>query len=151
MIPRITNPILTPFIMKKELITIIAALCSLSMSADDVTPGITVSKTDGSSASIPLTTLQSIKFSDGNMAINMKDKSQQTFTIDEIAIIKFEDIATAINTLSCGNTSNSNISISDLSGHTVYKGKAADAIQTKLPAGIYVITTNGKSYKVMIK
>lgn len=137
--------------MKKELITIIATLCSLSMSADDVTPGITVSKTDGSSASIPLTTLQSIKFSDGNMVINLKDKSQQTFIIDEIAIIKFEDIATAINTLSCGNISNSNISICDLSGHTVYKGKAAEAKQTKLPAGIYVMTINGKSYKVMIK
>lgn len=137
--------------MKKELITIIATLCSLSMSADDVTPGITVSKTDGSSASIPLTTLQSIKFSDGNMVINLKDKSQQTFIIDEIAIIKFEDIATAINTLSCGNISNGNISICDLSGHTVYKGKAAEAKQTKLPAGIYVMTINGKSYKVMIK
>ena len=137
--------------MKKELITIIAMLCSLSMSADDVTPGITVSKTDGSNASIPLTTLQSIKFSDGNMVINLKDKSQQTFSIDEIAIIKFEDIATAINTLSCGNTYNSNISITDLSGHIVFNGKAAEAMQTKLPAGIYVITTNGKSYKVMIK
>lgn len=136
--------------MKKELITIIAMLCSLSMSADDVTPGITVSKTDGSSASIPLTTLQSIKFSDGNMVINLKDKSQQTFIIDEIAIITFEDVVTAINTLTCGNTAKI-ISITDLSGHIVFNGKAAEAMQTKLPAGIYVITTNGKSYKVMIK
>lgn len=137
--------------MKKELIIVIATLCSLSMSADDVTPGITVSKTDGSSASIPLTMLYSIKFCDDNMVINMKDNSQQVFTIDEIAIITFEDIATAINTLSSENTNNCNISISDLSGRTIYKGKAAEAIQTKLPAGIYVITINGKSYKVMIK
>lgn len=137
--------------MKKELITGIAALCSLSIFADDVTPGITVSKTDGSSTSIALSELQSIKFGEGSMVMNMRDNSQQCFAIGEIAIITFEDVATAINTLTRGNATNGNICIADISGRTVYNGIAADAEHVRLPAGIYVITTNGKIHKVMIK
>lgn len=137
--------------MKKVLITVIASLCSLGISADDTTPGITVSKADGSSTSMPLVELQSIKFNEDSMVITKKDNKQQRFAIDEIAIIKFEDVATAINVLTSGDAANSNISIADSSGRTVYKGNAADAAHAKLPTGIYVISANGKSHKVMIK
>lgn len=137
--------------MKKGLITAIATLCSLSLYADDVTPGITISRTDGSSTSIPLSELQSIKFNDGSMIVNKKDRKQQCFIIDEIAIITFEDITTAINVLTRGNLSNGSISITDMSGRTVYTGKVTDAGHTRLPAGIYVLRANGKTCKVRIK
>lgn len=127
-------------------------LCSLSVFADDVTPGITISKTDASKASVAISQLRSIKFEEGSMIVNMKDNSKQTFNIDDIASISFDDISTAINALTNGNIANATICITDLSGNIIYKGIASHApAQEKLSAGIYVITVNGKSQKVMIR
>lgn len=127
-------------------------LCSLSAFADNVVPGITINKSDDSSIAIELSQLQSIRFSEGTMIVNLKDNSQQTFAIDDIKSLTFNDIETAIRTLTNGNAADCKISIADLSGRTIFSGKASNyATQEKLPAGIYVITANGKSCKVMIK
>lgn len=137
--------------MKKDLITFIfIAMLPLGMHANEVTPGIAVNKTDGNSTSLAICELRSIKFSGGYMVVNMKDDSQQTFVIDEVATVAFVDLATAINVLSNRNVSNSNICIVDISGRMVYDGKAADAQHVKLSDGIYVIIANGKNHKVMI-
>lgn len=138
--------------MSKKVMLLFSMLCSLSVFADGGVPGIVISNTDSSKASIAIAEMKSIKFSDGVMIVNMKDDSQKSFIIDEIAIITFEDIATAINVLTSGNTSNSNVCITDVSGRTVFNGKAMDVSeQPKLPAGIYVVTANGRSQKIMIK
>lgn len=137
--------------MRKILICVITTLCSLSTLADDVTPGITVSKTDGSSTLIPLCELQSIRFNEGIMVINKKDNKQHCLAVDEITVITFEDISTAVNVLTSKNPANGNICITDLSGRVVYSGKVTDTGHSQLPAGIYVIRANSKSYKVMIK
>lgn len=143
----------------KLLFSIFAMLCSLSMFADDVTPGITVNKNDGNSISIATKDLLNIKFSEGNMIVKMKDNSEQNFVIDDITNITFEDVATAIKALTDGNAfssltgeSGTNITITDLSGRTFYSGTAAKyPAHTQLTPGIYIITANGKSCKVMIK
>ena len=130
-----------------------AMLCPLSMFADDVTPGITVNRTDGSSISVAINELQSIKFAEGNMIVKMNDNSQQTFIIDDITNITFNDITTAIKALTSSSlTGESKVTITDLSGRTVYNGTAEQSpAQGQLPAGIYIITANGKSCKLMIK
>lgn len=137
--------------MNKRVTLLFSILCSIGAFADGVTPGIIISKTDSSKASIAIAELKSIKFSDGAMIVNMKDNSQQSFNTDEVTNITFGDIPTAISTLYNGSTSAGIVSISDISGRAVYNGKAIDAAQVKLPAGIYVVTANGKSLKVMIK
>lgn len=138
--------------MKKKITLLASMLCTLCAFADDGAPGITVNKSDGSSISIVISELKSIKFGEGTMIVNMKDDSQQNISIGDIKNITFEDIATAINTLTKGNAADSAVCITDLSGRTVYSGKAAGCpVQGQLPSGIYVITANGKSCKVMIK
>lgn len=124
-------------------------LCSLSIFADDVTPGITVNKTDGSAISFATAEMYSIKFAEGNMIVNMKDCSQQSVALDDITNIIFEDISTAIKALTNSGSDNGFVTITDLSGRIVYNGKAET--RKALPNGIYVVTVNGKSCKVIIK
>lgn len=120
--------------------------------ADEV-PGITISKTDGSNISLPTNELRSIKFKEGSMIVNMKDDSQQLFSVDDIANITFGDIITAINTIT-NDQPDTPITITDLSGRIIYKGNASNihcpAPNTQL-TGTFIINANGKSRTVIIK
>lgn len=137
--------------MKKKITLLLSGLCPLCMLAADVAPGITFNMADGNSISVVISKLQSIKFADGVILANMKDHSQQSFDIDDITSIIFEDVATAIKALT-SDVANGIVTITDVSGRTVYSGKAAHVpSQDKLSAGIYVITANGKSCKLMVK
>lgn len=139
--------------MNKAIFSILAMFCPLSIFADDVTPGIIINKTDGSNTSVSISQLQSIKFAEGNMVVYMKDNTQQMLAVDDITTIMFEDITTAIKTLVDKNNANTSITITDISGRIVYSGTATDDYlsKEKLSHGIYIITANGKSCKVMIK
>lgn len=138
--------------MKKTFILLMSVLCTVNILADDVTSGIIINNTDGSAATISISKLRSIKFSDGNMILYMNDNSQQSICIDDITNITFDNIMSAIKTLTNGNIGDNTIRITDIAGNTVFKGKATDIpSHGNLPTGIYVITTNGKNYKVMIK
>lgn len=138
--------------MKKQFITLIILFFCLNISAEDTTPGIIVKKSDGSTVSIAIQQLQSIKFADGNMIVRMKDDTQQSYNIDDITNMTFGDIATAIKVLTDDKVTTGKLLITDITGRIVYNGTAVNATTANnLPNGIYVITTNGKSYKVMIK
>lgn len=138
--------------MKKQFITLIILFFCLNISAEDTTPGIIVNKSDGSTVSIAIQQLQSIKFADGNMIVRMKDDTQQSYNIDDITNMTFGDIATAIKVLTDDKVTTGKLLITDITGRIVYNGTAVNATTANnLPNGIYVITTNGKSYKVMIK
>lgn len=138
--------------MKTKTITLLASmLCPLSLLADDLTPGIVVRNADESTATIAISELRSIKFNDADMIVNMKDNSQQNFSIDGIMSITFDNIVTAITHLTEGASADGTVCITDISGRAIYRGNAANVpAQTSLPAGTYVITASGKSYKVII-
>lgn len=112
-------------------------------------PGIIVNKGDGSKITVVLSDLRSIKFSEGNMVINMKDEVGQTVSLDEIESITFEDVVTAINTLSV-DAKDDHVVVTDLAGRIIYKGRAESARSVGGLHGIYIITVNGKSHKVSI-
>lgn len=139
--------------MKKNVtLLLMSLLCPLCIIAADVTPGIVVSKTDGSSASIAISSVQSIKFGADAMLVNMKDNSQRSFAVDDITGIIFENIASAIKALNSDDAVRGMVRITDVSGRTIFYGKACNApSHGKLPAGIYVVTGNDKSYKVMVE
>lgn len=121
-------------------------LCSM---ADDV-PGMLVHKTDGNSLEVEIANISSIKFNDGLMVINGKDNSQQCLPLDDISQITFSTIETAISSLTRGVKSGV-VTITNLSGQIVYKGKVgASELPTSLK-GVYIITVNGQSHKVTIK
>lgn len=134
--------------MKKVFLLYSALLCSLSCFADE-TPGIIINKSDGSSITVATSSLRSIKFNDGKMIVNMKDDSQQFVNLDDITNITFENIVTAINSITEGS-SDSFVTVSDLSGRILYNGKANENMNKDNLRGIYIITTNGKSHKVKI-
>lgn len=134
--------------MKKIILLYSAFLCSLSCFADE-TPGIIINKSDGSSITVATSSLRSIKFNDGKMVINMKDDSQQLVSLEDITNITFEDIVTAISSITEGS-SDSSVTVSDLSGRILFKGNAKDKTDMSNLRGIYIITANGKSHKVKI-
>lgn len=137
--------------MKKLFITLIVIFFSLDISAEGNTTGIIVNKSDGSTVSIAIQQLQSIKFSDGNVIVRMKDNTQQSFNIDDITNMTFGDIATAIRVLSDNNIKSNKLIITDIIGHIIYNGTVANATATcNLPNGIYIISVEGKSRKVII-
>lgn len=133
---------------RKSLSTIAALLCSLSIFAEE-TPGIIINKSDGTSITISTTSLRNIKFSDGNMVVKMKDDTQQLIDVDDITIITFADITTAIHTITDGNTE-TQIVITDLTGKVVYQGNAETENALSTLEGIFIVTANGKSHKVKI-
>lgn len=138
--------------MKTKNITLLASmLCPLSLLADDLTPGIVVRNADESTVTIAISELRNIKFNGADMIVNMKDNSQQSFSIDGIMSITFDNITTAIRHLTNGAPVDDAVCITDISGRAIYRGNAANVpAQTSLPAGTYVITVNGKSHKVII-
>ena len=138
--------------MNRLLTATIALTLPLVTMADEV-PGITISKTDGSNISLPTNELRSIKFKEGSMIVNMKDDSQQLFSVGDIANITFGDIITAINTIT-NDQPDTPITITDLSGRIIYKGNASNT-QHLTPntqqTGTFIINANGKSRTVIIK
>lgn len=134
--------------MKQFFITTLGILCSLSISANEVS-GIVVSKSDGSNVSIALSELRSIKFSEESMIVNGKDDSQQFISLTDITGVTFSDIATAVSTFTGGNATEG-VVITDLAGRIVYAGTSDHSLADCTPEGIYIITANGKSRKVRI-
>lgn len=134
--------------MKKLIVITAAVMCSLCSFAEEK-PGIVINRTDGSSTSIEISLLKSIKFSEGNMIVCMKDESQQTINLDDVTTITFADVITAIRVVTEGKT-DEQVTITDISGRIIYKGNVAEVGNAGHLSGIYVITVGEKSHKVRI-
>jgi len=135
--------------MKKVLITLGLALSQMSAFADEV-PGLIIEKEDGTNVSVNITSLQNIKFADGKMIITQKDNSTQSIDLDNITIMTFGSISTAVKAIT-GNVNDQDIVVTDLSGKVIYKGKSNNFNTSNALKGIYIITVNGESHKVLIK
>ena len=138
--------------MNKKRTTLFLAAMSMALCAmaDKYVQGMTITKTDGSSISVEIEAVRSIKFEDGTMVINKKDGGQQKVSVDEVGSISFESMASAITTITTNN-GNTAITITDISGKVIFKGKAQEYDTKDAPHGIYIINANGRSYKTIIK
>lgn len=135
--------------MKKLLSTSMAIAVALSCLADDV-PALKISKSDGESA-VALPELQSIKYTETDMVVNMKDGTQQVFALDDIIVIDVVQDPTAIRSLFAESDINAVCALTDINGKVVAKGKLADSNLLPAKKGIYILTVGDKSKKILVK
>lgn len=133
--------------MRKSILIMFFSAMSLCAMADEVA-GIVVEKSDGSKMKIALSDLLSIKFADGDMVINGKDNSRTLIAMDDVKLISFTNVSTAISAIAGSDAKL--ITITDLAGRVVYKGESQSANVPELH-GIYIFSVDGKSYKVALK
>ncbi len=133
--------------IKKLSSTALAIMVAGSCLADDV-PALKISKSDGEST-VVLSELMSIRFTETDMVVNMKDLTKLVFPLDDIIVMELGQAPTAISTVFPGNTAATYV-ITDLQGNVLSKGNGE---KFAMPAqkGIYVITVGDKSKKVLVK
>lgn len=131
--------------------TTLAIMMAGSCLADDV-PALKISKSDGESA-VVLSELLSIKFTETDMVVNMKDGTQHTFALDDIIIMELGQTSqTAISSIFTDSDINSVYTLTDINGKIVARGNSSFfTLHSSLPKGIYIITAGDKSKKILIK
>ena len=126
--------------------TTLALLVAGSCLADNV-PALKINKSDGESA-VVLSELLSIKYTESDMVVNMKDGTKMVFAIDDVIVMEQGLSPTDINTL-FSNTAETYV-ITDLQGKVVSKGKNGNcAWPTK--TGVYILSVGEKSKKLIVK
>lgn len=135
----------------KPLSTALAFMMAGSCLADDV-PALMISKSDGESA-VVLSELLSIKFTETDMVVNMKDGTKQTFALDDIIIMELgQATQTAISSIFTDSDINSVYTLTDINGKIVARGNSSlSTLHSPLPKGIYIITVGDKSKKILVK
>lgn len=124
-------------------------LFPLSGMAEEV-PSMLVSKSDGSSLSVEISAVRSIKFQDGNMIVRQNGAADVRLSVDDITMITFGNMETAIASIA-GKDNRHEMVIADLSGREIYRGPAAGWSTQRELHGSFVISVEGKSNKVTIK
>lgn len=122
--------------------------CTKSL-ADEV-PGIKIS-TATADSELEISAIGNIKYGESEMIVTMKDGTTATFAIDEITRMTFGDITTAIQSIASNGDSNAEITITDLSGRTIAKGKAESIASRTDLHGIMIISNGNESKKVIIR
>ena len=114
--------------------------------ADDM-PALKISKRD-SERTVMLSELLSIKYTDSDMVMNMKDGTTQVFALDDIIVMELGQTSAAISSI-FAEAAEAYI-ITDLQGDIVSKGNGN---KLSLPAqkGVYIVYAGDKSKKIIVK
>ena len=134
---------------KKLLSTALAIMVTGSCLADDV-PALKISKSDGESA-VALSELLSIKFTESDMVVNMKDGTKQTIALDDIIVMELGQTPTAISSIFADSNINAVYTLTDISGKVVAKGKLADGNMLPAQKGLYILTVGNQSKTILVK
>ena len=133
--------------MKKKLyFTTLAILVAESCLADDV-PALKINKSDGESV-VVLSELLSIKYTEFDMVVNMKDGTRMVFALDDIIVMETGQMPTAINSI-FSDTAETYV-ITDLRGNVLSKGRG-ERVALPSPKGVYIISVGDKSRKILVK
>ena len=139
--------------MKRNLI----ALALFAVAATAAQADIIVLQTDGTVATQEaVSNVQKITFADGNVCVALTDGSTQTSAISATRKIYFSDDETGIQSI-FGNTLSTagrgTLRVVDAAGRVVLQrtlsADAADVSLDALPNGVYILSLNGKSTKIL--
>ena len=133
--------------MKKKLYSLVLAILVAGSCLADEVPALKINKSDGESA-VVLSELQSIKFADTDMVVNMKDGTKLVVALDDIIVMELGQTPTAIHSLMSHPAPT--YVITDLQGHLVSKGKA-ESITWPTQQGVYILSVGDKSKKLFVK
>ena len=126
--------------------TTLALLVAGSCLADDV-PALKINKSDGESA-VVLSELLSIKYTESDMVVNMKDGTRMVFALDDIIVMETGQMPTAINSI-FSDTAETYV-ITDLRGNVLSKGRG-ERVALPSPKGVCIISVGDKSRKILVK
>lgn len=126
--------------------TTLALLVAGSCLADNV-PALKINKSDGESA-VVLSELLSIKYTESDMVVNMKDGTRMVFALDDIIVMETGQVPTAINSIFSDKAET--YVITDLQGNVVSKGKG-ERFTVPAQKGVYIISVGDKSTKILVK
>ena len=126
--------------------TTLALLVAGSCLADDV-PALKINKSDGESA-VVLSELLSIKYTESDMVVNMKDGTRMVFALDDIIVMETGQVPTAINSIFSDKAET--YVITDLRGNVLSKGRG-ERVALPSPKGVYIISVGDKSRKILVK
>lgn len=136
--------------IKNFLSTALATMMVGSSLADDV-PALKISKSDGES-SVVLSELLSIKFTESEMVVNMKDGTKQVFSLDDVMVMELGQTSPSdISSIFADSDINAICTITDINGKVVAKGKLADGNVLPSRKGLYILTVGDKSKKIFVK
>lgn len=137
--------------MKKKLFsTALAIMMAGNCLADDV-PALKITKTDGEST-VVLAEMLSIKYTDTDMVVNMKDGTKHVFALDDIIIMELGQMPTDIRSIFADSDSDAVYTLTDINGKVIARGNSSLLTShSSLPKGIYVITVGDKSMKILVK
>lgn len=130
---------------------------------------IVVKGSDGC-AEYAVADIQSIKFSNGNVQLGMKDGSVATWVAESISVMSFlyyepsqetgiDETAIYPFSMSAGAlvvevSSTAVVSLSTIDGKQLFNGSCNGELRLplcKYPAGIYLLVINGRTYKLMLR
>lgn len=137
--------------MNKKLLSVLVAALALPCFADEV-PSLNISQNDAESK-IELSGILSIKYTDTDMVVSMKDGTQSSFPLDEIVMIEFGRMASAIRTLLADECGDGSYAIIDLQGKVVAKGNvnANGTVALPVAKGVYMLSVGNKTKKILVK
>lgn len=132
--------------IQKLNLSALAILLAGSCLADDIS-ALKIRKNDGENT-LALSELRSIKYTDSDMVLNMKDGSQQVFALDDIVVMELGQISMAIKNI-CFDKNDAYV-ITDLQGKVVSKGNCAE-LSLPILKGIYTLSVGNKSKIIVVK
>lgn len=147
---RIMGKKITIIMNKKLSSMVLAIMVAGSCFADDV-PALKITKTDSESA-VSLSELLSIKFTESDMVVNMKDGTRKVVALDDIIVMELgETSPTDISSIFADSDINAVCTVIDINGKVIAKGKLTDSNLLPAKKGVYVITVGERSKKVLVK
>ena len=133
--------------MKKKLYSLVLAILVAGSCLADEVPALKINKSDGESA-VVLSELLSIKYTESDMVVNMKDGTRMVFALDDIIVMETGQMPTAINSI-FSDTAETYV-ITDLRGNVLSKGRG-ERVALPSPKGVYIISVGDKSRKILVK
>jgi len=134
--------------MFKQLLIWALPLFPCVIMAEEVT-SLTISMTDKTTLTVPISDIRSIKFQEEAMLILQNDNNTRQIKIDEISFLTFSNVETAIQCITGNQTCA--ITLTDINGQIRYQGKSnSKDIPTDI-RGTFILTTEGKSHKIIIR
>ena len=146
--------------MKRIFLAVITAFISITAMADGEN-GLYIIAGDNSN-SYPVSEIQKITFSNGNVVVEKTDGTKASTAMSSISRMYFGELETAIQTIEGDSSSpwdgknilikgRQNVKVYHSSGSLVYEGQFNDGeavSMESLPRGIYVVEVGSKSFKI---
>ncbi len=131
----------------KKIVLCVGMMLFTAMAFADDEKGLVID-TNAGKQEIALSNIQSIKYQNETMVINLRNGEKTTIALDDVKIITFGMVSpTTIREIVGSNAKN--VTITDIQGRSVWKGKMGDEMPSL--RGLYVVESGNVKQKVLIK